>query len=294
MADDLQRVSQSATEAVEGMRMSLSDMIAGMIQATIDADQAVTDDYLETFNAYAFETDSKGVQRLQMVEFEMTDNEGVRRTVSIPKLSLLPLPVLHVSEATFDIDAQLSVRQSKQKEVDEVARKMMESLEKEQIQANKMLKVAQAQMEEATVAVKKASNDAKSQAQLTRLQRQLVEAKSAKAQAQEQADRVAKQLDSVYKQTQATLKKDAASRFQVILGKPLVEAPSEAGRVIIPSGSSAERPADGPKNTVKDTSEAESTINARIHIELRPSLLPNGMRDLLKVAETSVQEIIKK
>jgi hypothetical protein len=294
MADDLQRVSQSATEAVEGMRMSLSDMIAGMIQATIDADQAVTDDYLETFNAYAFETDSKGVQLLQMVEFEMTDNEGVRRTVSIPKLSLLPLPVLHVSEATFDIDAQLSVRQSKQKEVGEVARKMMESLEKEQIQANKMLKVAQAQMEEATVAVKKASNDAKSQAQLTRLQRQLVEAKSAKAQAQEQADRVAKQLDSVYKQTQATLKKDAASRFQVILGKPLVEAPSEAGRVIIPSGPLAERPADGPKNTVKDMSEAESTINARIHIELRPSLLPNGMRDLLKVAETSVQEIIKK
>ena len=294
MADDLQKVSQSASDAVEGMRMSLSDMIAGMIQATIDADQAVTDDYLETFNAYAFETDSNGVQRLQMVEFEMTDNEGVRRTVSIPKLSLLPLPVLHVSEATFDIDAQLSVRQSKQKEVDEAARKIMASLEKEQIQANKMLKIAQTQMEEATVAVKKASNDAKSQAQISQLQRQLVEAKSAKAQAQEQADRVAKQLDSVYKQTQETLKKDAASRFQVILGKPVVEAPSEVGKVTLPADPSAMPPADGPKDTVKDTSEAESTINARIHIELRPSLLPNGMRDLLKVAETSVQEIIKK
>ena len=100
-----------AKGAMQEMQMSLTDMIAGMIQAVIDADQAVTDDYLEAFTRYAFEKTDKGEQ-LQMVHFEMVDSDGTRQLVSIPKLSLLPLPVLHVQEATFDFEAQMSIRES--------------------------------------------------------------------------------------------------------------------------------------------------------------------------------------
>ena len=108
MANELDKTAQQATNAVEEMGMSLTDLIAGMVQATVDADQAVTDDYMQTFREYAFEKDPNGGNdRLQMVDFEMVDNDGVRRLISIPKLSLLPLPVLHVSEATFDIDAKI-------------------------------------------------------------------------------------------------------------------------------------------------------------------------------------------
>ena len=104
--------NQSETKgAMQEMQMSLTDMIAGMIQAVIDADQAVTDDYLEAFTRYAFEKTDKGEQ-LQMVHFEMVDSDGTRQLVSIPKLSLLPLPVLHVQEATFDFEAQMSIRES--------------------------------------------------------------------------------------------------------------------------------------------------------------------------------------
>ena len=115
MSDEIKKTSQQATEAVQGMGLGLTDMIAGMVQATVDADQAVTDDYMETFKEYAFEKDPNGGNdRLQMVDFEMVDNEGVRRLVRIPKLSLLPLPVLHVSEATFDIDAKIVATASQQ------------------------------------------------------------------------------------------------------------------------------------------------------------------------------------
>jgi hypothetical protein len=99
-----------AKGAMQEMQMSLTDMIAGMIQAVIDADQAVTDDYLEAFTRYAFEKTDKGEQ-LQMVHFEMVDSDGTSQLVSIPKLSLLPLPVLHVQEATFDFEAQMSIRE---------------------------------------------------------------------------------------------------------------------------------------------------------------------------------------
>jgi hypothetical protein len=105
----------NSKDAIKGVEMSLSDMIAGMIQATIDADQAVTDDYLEAFTKYAFDepANGRGNARLKMVDFEMTDSEGNRQVVSIPKLSLLPLPVLHVSEAVFDIDADMHLKETK-------------------------------------------------------------------------------------------------------------------------------------------------------------------------------------
>ena len=119
MADENTKTPEQANNAVQGRVMGLTDLIAGLIQATIDADQAVTDDYMQTFKEYAFEKDPKGGNdRLQMVDFEMVDNEGVRRLVSIPKLSLLPLPVLHVSEATFDIDVKMSAKATPKQEKD--------------------------------------------------------------------------------------------------------------------------------------------------------------------------------
>jgi hypothetical protein len=100
-------------QKIKDVEISLGEMIATLIQSTIDADQAVTDDYLEEFERYAFEKTPNGKSKLTMVDFEMTDNEGNRQIVTIPKLSLLPLPVLHVSEATFDIEVQLRMAKDK-------------------------------------------------------------------------------------------------------------------------------------------------------------------------------------
>ena len=78
-------------QKIKDVEISLGEMIATLIQSTIDADQAVTDDYLEEFERYAFEKTPNGKSKLTMVDFEMTDNEGNRQIVTIPKLSLLPL-----------------------------------------------------------------------------------------------------------------------------------------------------------------------------------------------------------
>ena len=91
----------------KAMDMNLADMLTAMIESTIAADQKAAEDYLEVLRTYALEPseDRPGHEKLKMVDFEMTDNEGHRQIVSIPKLSLLPLPVLRVAEATFDIEA---------------------------------------------------------------------------------------------------------------------------------------------------------------------------------------------
>ena len=98
----------------KAMDMNLADMLTAMIESTIAADQKAAEDYLEVLRTYALEPseDRPGHEKLKMVDFEMTDNEGHRQIVSIPKLSLLPLPVLRVAEATFDIEAQVDISSS--------------------------------------------------------------------------------------------------------------------------------------------------------------------------------------
>lgn len=227
MADQLEQTTQQTTNAVQGMGLNLTDLIAGMIQATIDADQAVTDDYLEKFSEYAFEPGTDGHDRLKMVDFEMTDNEGVRRLVSIPRISLLPLPVLHVSVATFDIDAKLQVEATKQ------------TVEEEDDASTGTTSTG-------TTSTGTTSKDIRVPT--------LIKKKDVK-----------EDIQQIYR----------AARLQLVLDtQPAATLPKTR------------------KKEVQDTSTAKQTINARIHFELRPSTLPNGMRGALQLADTSIREII--
>ena len=227
MADQLEQTTQQTTNAVQGMGLNLTDLIAGMIQATIDADQAVTDDYLEKFSEYAFEPGTDGHDRLKMVDFEMTDNEGVRRLVSIPRISLLPLPVLHVSVATFDIDAQLQVEATKQ------------TVEEEDNASTSTSSTG-------TTSTGTSSNNFRVPTPIKK--------------------RVVKEdVQQMYR----------AARLQLVLDTQPAATLSK-----------------NRKKEVQDTATAKQTINARIHFELRPSTLPNGMRGALQLADTSIQEII--
>ena len=101
--------------------MSLADMLSALIESTIAADQKAAEDYLDVLRTYALEpaNGSNGHERLKMVDFEMTDSNGREQIVSIPKLSLLPLPLLRVAEATFDIEAQIDISTATKQDVKE-------------------------------------------------------------------------------------------------------------------------------------------------------------------------------
>lgn len=105
---------QKVNESAYSMDMSLAEMLTAMIESTIAADQKAAEDYLRVLRTYALEPAAgpDGHEKLKMVDFEMTDADGQRQIVSIPKLSLLPLPVLRVAEATFDMEAQIEINTS--------------------------------------------------------------------------------------------------------------------------------------------------------------------------------------
>ena len=76
--------------------MELKDLISGPLVATIDAD--------------SMSTETGEVGNLRMLEFtyNVQDNGTQRQQrVSIPLMTLVPLPLLQVKEADFDFDIQI-------------------------------------------------------------------------------------------------------------------------------------------------------------------------------------------
>ena len=101
----------------QNMELGLVEMLTGMIQSTILADQQAADDYLEMIENYALEPGENGRQRLKMVDIEMTAQDGSKHVMSIPKISLLSLPSLRVAEAKFELEAELLVKTLTEKQI---------------------------------------------------------------------------------------------------------------------------------------------------------------------------------
>lgn len=93
--------------------MDLKDLISGPLVATIDADSISTRRYLSYLYELAFESydaNTGKVGKLRMLEFTYTTQDcGIskQQRVSIPLLTLVPLPLLQVKEVDFDFDIQI-------------------------------------------------------------------------------------------------------------------------------------------------------------------------------------------
>lgn len=93
--------------------MELQQLIAGPLIATIEADALSAQKYLDylmrvAFESYNPQTGETGKLRMLTFSYNEQDVNGPRkRTVSIPLLTLVPLPLLHVEEADFDFDIKI-------------------------------------------------------------------------------------------------------------------------------------------------------------------------------------------
>lgn len=64
----------------------------------------------------AKKTETVRTTELAMADFTIYDADGTPRMVSIPKITMVPLPLLHVTEATFDIEMTASIVNSAETE----------------------------------------------------------------------------------------------------------------------------------------------------------------------------------
>lgn len=88
--------------------IGLTDLMVETMEATIDADRRTAEEYYRILeeNSFVQSTDGKPSE-LQMVNVRITNQSGQTQIVSIPKMILMPVPMLHISEATFEIEGNM-------------------------------------------------------------------------------------------------------------------------------------------------------------------------------------------
>ena len=105
--------SENNQKNISSQVMELKDLISGPLVATIDADTISARRYLSylielAFEEYDKETGKGGKLRTLDFTFTSQDVNGTRlQRISIPLLTLVPLPLLQVKEADFDFDIQV-------------------------------------------------------------------------------------------------------------------------------------------------------------------------------------------
>ncbi|MCC8088691.1 MAG: DUF2589 domain-containing protein [Rikenellaceae bacterium] len=93
--------------------LELQQLIAGPLIATIEADSLSSRSYLDylmqiAFDSYDPKTGKTGNIRMFTFSYTSQDVNGKKQqTVSIPMLTLVPLPLLQVQEADFDFDIKI-------------------------------------------------------------------------------------------------------------------------------------------------------------------------------------------
>ncbi len=104
---------ENKTPKTSSQVMDLKDLISGPLVATVDADSISARRYLNyllelAFESYDKETGEAGKLRTLDFTYHSRDVNGVRiQRVSIPLLTLVPLPLLQVKEADFGFDIKI-------------------------------------------------------------------------------------------------------------------------------------------------------------------------------------------
>ena len=109
----MDNAKQQNVISVNSQVMELQQLIAGPLVSTIEADTLSSRRYLEILQLIAFEDVTEGdrnIRRLRTLKFayQETNVNGYRnKVVSIPLVTLLPLPLLQIKEADFDFDINI-------------------------------------------------------------------------------------------------------------------------------------------------------------------------------------------
>lgn len=109
----MDNAKQQNVISVNSQVMELQQLIAGPLVSTIEADTLSSRRYLEMLQLIAFEDVKEGdrnIRRLRTLKFayQETNVNGYRnKVVSIPLVTLLPLPLLQIKEADFDFDINI-------------------------------------------------------------------------------------------------------------------------------------------------------------------------------------------
>lgn len=88
--------------------IGLTELMVETLQATIDADRSTAEEYYRILEENSFIPGEDGAPaELQMVDVRIQNSNGQTQVISVPKMVLMPVPMLHISEANFEIGGNM-------------------------------------------------------------------------------------------------------------------------------------------------------------------------------------------
>jgi hypothetical protein len=109
-------VSVTGDQNVSLSSYGIAAALTEALEAAVFADSSAAYKAYEMIEHYAYgpTNSANGSRELQMAHFTMRDSAGRMQDVSIPVITMMPLPLLHVTEATFDIDLEVNLHTAEQ------------------------------------------------------------------------------------------------------------------------------------------------------------------------------------
>jgi hypothetical protein len=110
MADNLNEHSEQI--------IGLTELMVQTLQATIDADRSTADEYYRILEENSFKEGQDGTAELQMVDVRLSNSNGQTQILSVPKMILMPIPMLHISEASFELEGNMCLNTAEESKVE--------------------------------------------------------------------------------------------------------------------------------------------------------------------------------
>lgn len=110
MADNLNEHSEHI--------IGLTELMVQTLEATIEADRSTADEYFRILEENSFEEGNDGSKELQMVDVRLSNSNGQTQILSVPKMILMPIPMLHISEASFELEGNMCMNTTEETKVE--------------------------------------------------------------------------------------------------------------------------------------------------------------------------------
>lgn len=110
MADNLNEHSEHL--------IGLTELMVQTLEATIEADRSTADEYFRILEENSFEEGNDGSKELQMVDVRLSNSNGQTQILSVPKMILMPIPMLHISEASFELEGNMCLNTTEETKVE--------------------------------------------------------------------------------------------------------------------------------------------------------------------------------
>ena len=97
--------------------IGLSDLLKATMTAAIEADKEAADNYYKALKDYAYVKDKddhgrSSTNKLDYFKLDIPNGNGELQEISIPKISMMPMPLLHITEAVFHIEGDMVLYES--------------------------------------------------------------------------------------------------------------------------------------------------------------------------------------